>query len=421
MKLLAVGDLHLGRRPPRLPEDLQPRASELGPAGAWRRLVEAAIREEVHAVVFAGDLVEREDDFFEAYDELYGGVRRLREARIEVLAVAGNHDVRVLPRLAREIPGFRLLGEGGVWEVAELKAAGERLAVWGWSFPERRFSRSPLPKKGFDLRPGLNLGLLHCDRDQSGGTYAPVSTGELAGAGLDGWLLGHIHKPDPLSSASPSGYLGSVAGLDPGEPSAHGPWLYTIERGEIAIVEQWVLAPLRWQPVEIDLTGIAEVEDARQRLVHRVRLLDGEIRSSSWKPEAVGLRVELQGRTMLGRAVRKLLSEEAPELTSGLTAHYFVESTRALTLPEVPLDLLEMRADPAGLLARRLCLLDRPESDPERLRLLESARRRLEARAGSDPYSKAETDELTDAAVADYLRRAASDLLERMLASEEKA
>ena len=43
MKLLAIGDIHLGRIPLRLPEELAGRAHELGPAEAWRRAVDAAI------------------------------------------------------------------------------------------------------------------------------------------------------------------------------------------------------------------------------------------------------------------------------------------------------------------------------------------------------------------------------------------
>ena len=71
MRILAVGDIHLGRTPSRLPPDLS--ARELGPSEAWRRTVEAALEEEVAAVLLAGDVVDRDDDFFEAYRVLEGG------------------------------------------------------------------------------------------------------------------------------------------------------------------------------------------------------------------------------------------------------------------------------------------------------------------------------------------------------------
>ena len=110
MKILAVGDMHLGRTPSRLPPQLH--APDLGPAEAWRRTVAAALNHDVKAVLLAGDVVDRDDDFFEAYRALESGVKTLADAGIAVVGVAGNHDVKVLPRLVRHIPKFRLLGEG---------------------------------------------------------------------------------------------------------------------------------------------------------------------------------------------------------------------------------------------------------------------------------------------------------------------
>ena len=147
MKFLCVGDIHLGRRPSRLPEELpdELRASDLGPAAAWRRAVDFAIEAEADAVLLAGDVVEQEDDFYEAYGDLRDGAARLAAAGVRVLAVSGNHDVQVLPRLADAVPGFRLVGRGGRWEIEDVEGrGGGRAHVLGWSFPERRVSTSPL-------------------------------------------------------------------------------------------------------------------------------------------------------------------------------------------------------------------------------------------------------------------------------------
>ncbi|RMF20195.1 MAG: DNA repair exonuclease, partial [Deltaproteobacteria bacterium] len=122
VKLLCIGDIHLGRRPGRLPSDLfAEEGAALGPLAAWRRAVDEAIDRRVDAVLLAGDVVEQEDDFYEAFAPLEEGVRRLQDAGIAVLAVAGNHDVAVLPRLARVIDSFRLLGAGGRWEEATVE------------------------------------------------------------------------------------------------------------------------------------------------------------------------------------------------------------------------------------------------------------------------------------------------------------
>jgi hypothetical protein len=146
LKLLAAADLHLGRRPSRLPSELTDRiaARELGPAGAWERLVDLAVDEKVDALLLAGDVVEAEDDFFEAYAELHRGVTRLAEAGVRVFAVAGNHDTRVLPYLSDEVEAFELLGRGGEWESVHLEANGEKATLWGWSFPSASVREDPV-------------------------------------------------------------------------------------------------------------------------------------------------------------------------------------------------------------------------------------------------------------------------------------
>ncbi|MFS8609653.1 MAG: metallophosphoesterase, partial [Gammaproteobacteria bacterium] len=100
LKILAIGDLHLGRVPSRLPADLRDDARRYGPSEVLERIVRYATESRIDAVVLAGDVVEHDYDFFEAYRDLRGTVGRLLAAGIRVLAVAGNHDTVVLPRLA---------------------------------------------------------------------------------------------------------------------------------------------------------------------------------------------------------------------------------------------------------------------------------------------------------------------------------
>ena len=379
MKILAVGDIHLGRTPSRLPPELAAQARRFGPAVAWERTVEAAVEAVVRAVLLAGDVVDRDDDFFEAYGHLARGVRRLADADIDVIGVAGNHDVKVLPRLTAEIPAFRLLGAGGEWERCEIADGRESATVWGWSFPEPRVYRSPLPDTPFERRPGLNIGLLHCDRDAGASPYAPVTRMELERAGLDGWLLGHIHAPDALRPASASGYLGSLTGLHRGETGRRGPWLITVGRGRIEDIRHLALAPLRWQRFDVDLEGISEPAGAKERLLQALRALDGELADAAHRPDAVGLAVRFRGRSRFGAdAVREISGEDRERIDTGTGGtHYFIESVTARTRPEIDLATLAERGDPPGLLARRLLWLARPAGHPERDRLVALAQQRL--------------------------------------------
>ncbi|MFW6350458.1 MAG: metallophosphoesterase family protein, partial [Thiohalospira sp.] len=156
-RILAIGDIHLGRRPSRLPADLD--ARELTPAAAWYAAVEAAVERGVDAVVLAGDVVEHPDDLYEAWTDLERGIHRLAGAGIPVVAVSGNHDTTVLPRLADALPDLRLLGREGRWE--EMDLGGARLL--GWSFPAPVHPHSPLAD-GLPPRTDATprLGLLHC-------------------------------------------------------------------------------------------------------------------------------------------------------------------------------------------------------------------------------------------------------------------
>ena len=383
MKIIAIGDMHLGRLPSRLAPDLPDNARDYGPSGAWERAVQTALDAGVTAVLLAGDVVEREDDFFEAYRELERGVKKLADAGIAVIGVAGNHDVKVLPRLAKQLPRFRLLGAGGNWEPCLISDGKESVTLWGWSFPSARVNTSPLQDTTFARAPGLNLGLLHCDRDGGASDYAPVTNLELERARLDGWLLGHIHKPDALSEASPNGYLGSLTGLDPGESGPRGPWIATIAGGRLSALQQLPLAPLRWERLDVDIADISEPVEVKERLLQVIRNLDEQVSSGKNRPKAVGLRITFTGRTRFGsKALREISQEDRNSIYSGTgNTHYFIEDLRTGTRPEIDLQTLAQRPDPPGLLARRLLWLDRPEGHRERDELVARARERLQAQA----------------------------------------
>ena len=66
---------------------------------AWDFVVDSAIREKADLLVLAGDIVERDNRYFEAWAPLKAGVIRLLHAGLTIAAVAGNHDSEILPKL----------------------------------------------------------------------------------------------------------------------------------------------------------------------------------------------------------------------------------------------------------------------------------------------------------------------------------
>ncbi|MDQ7008057.1 MAG: DNA repair exonuclease [Acidobacteriota bacterium] len=358
-ELLCVGDIHLGRRPARLPAALGLDPETLTPVSAWGQVVELALERGSAAVLLAGDVVESENAWFEAYGPLERGVRRLVEAGIEVCAVAGNHDAVALPRLARALDGFRLLGEGGRWEVHVLESpevAGLRVA--GWSFPGRSYDRDPL--EGFpalDEREGPVVGLLHCDLDASAGDYAPVRRSRLEALPVDAWLLGHLHGPSLGPGPRPVGYLGSLVGLDPSETGEHGVW--SLERDPAGGFRAAMipLAPLRWEHRTLDAAGLGGAgEELDEAVLGLMRESAAQAAAASPALRALGCRIDLVGRSA---AWRKLAERVAGSRWEELLFEHqgvsvFIDRVACRVDPDIDLEALAAESNPLGLLAREL-------------------------------------------------------------------
>lgn len=408
--LLAIGDMHLGRPPAAIPEDLRARRDELGPETAWSRSVDEAIRRQVDAVVLAGDLVDHGRDFFVAYGQLKAGVERLAAAGIRILAVAGNHDTEVLPRLAGEIEGLELVGAGGQWQALPI----DQVTILGWSFPRPQVRHSPLETLPADRQKGTVVGLLHCDLDQVDSPHAPVTRRELEDAPVDAWLLGHIHRPDDLDVDRPIGYLGSISALRASETGARGPWLFQIEGRDIA-ADQLPLAPLRYETLEIDCSELDDAEDLGERVLAAARERLRPLSDNDAPPIAVGLRITLTGQSRAAAALADVAADLGADGRSweehGIAC--FIQRIESAVLPKLDLKRLSRQSDPCGLLARRLLALESPD-DEEYQRLVRLARESMSPVIRAREFRDLDV-EPDDTAIADWLRRAGRLALIRLV------
>jgi exonuclease SbcD len=440
LKLLAIGDVHLGTRPGSLPEDLAGvDPGTLGPEAALSLAVDCAIAAGVDAVLFAGDVVESTNARFEALRPLEDAVRRLLAAEIPVLAVAGNHDVEALPRLAKAIDGFELLGQGGRWQMRRIeRPGGQAVEILGWSFPERQVRASPvssLLRNPIPPSPSTapRIGLLHGDLDASGGSYAPITSGELREAGLDAWLLGHIHKPSLGDTASrddagPCGYLGSLVGLDPSETGAHGPWLIRVSGTGRVEARQRVIAPLRWERLPISVGLDEGPEDIGDRLLDEAVRLANEIQAAGHAPRVLGLRPYLVGPTRHYGALRRSIEDRVwngISRSAGATVVFIDKVQESLELAH-DLGALARGNDPPALLARKLLLL--AGSGIERDSLIEGARQELGELVRDGRWSPLDNerntvrdweDPLSDASIAAHLTRAGTTALNALLSARD--
>ncbi|MDP6546559.1 MAG: DNA repair exonuclease [Phycisphaerae bacterium] len=422
IRILCTGDVHLGRRPSRVPEGID--AHALGPTAAWNCFVRSAIELKVHAACLTGDVVDRSNRFYEAFSVLQSGVRQLVDAGITIYAVSGNHDWDVLPRLADQIPEFHLLGRGGRWEESILPSKDTpAVRFMGWSFPSRHFSANPLAQFVPPTGGMVTVGLLHCDCGVADSSYGPVVLDDMTVGSVDAWLLGHIHKPSVLSKSSPLVlYPGSPQGLNPGERGSHGASLVTIEPGQPPKTEHLPLAALRWEQIDVPLEGVGDEEALAGTVIEAMRAKHDEIRGEIGYTRSVGCRLHLQGRTAIHRRLPSLIPGIQADLKPPFDeVEYFIEKIEDLSRPDLSLEDLAGSNDPAGLLAGRLLLLDRKTPEEPYLELIAAARRAIqEQRSGSVFASLPDsTDRSDDEEVRGMLVKAGLTMLDHLLAQKE--
>lgn len=373
-KILAIGDVHLGTRCSGLPDNVSEwgfNSSDFSPASALSAAVDLALKENVDGVLFAGDVVDSTNARFEAIQSLEPNIERLLDADIDVIAVAGNHDVEALPRIANIYGGFTLLGADGRWQSHVISRAEKPLVeILGWSFSERRINYSPVAQLLEEPLPQSQvniprIGLVHADLDASGGSYAPIKQSELNQTGLDGWLLGHIHKPSLTNESGspasyPSGYLGSLVGLDPSETGPRGPWLISIPSGSDIQIEHHPIAPLRWEYLYINVQGINDPEDFPDLILSMAERKYRELAASGSAPRALGLRAIIEGASPVYEEIESYIEGRRWEQLSRTIEDSFVFINKVVNRMGLHIDLNDRaKGDhPVAIMARRVILLE---------------------------------------------------------------
>ena len=296
MKLLMSADLHLGRWSSRVSDGARHSA-----IACWNRMVELAISEGVHAVLLAGDVIDQSNRIFESQGPLKRGVEQLAQAGVVTIAVAGNHDAKVLPQLATllEDGAFILLGKDGQWESQVIPVGDEKLRVDGWSFrspsqktnPVNDYSDAVGELDDFDLR----IGMIHGDLDDTSSKYAPLNLAELSNKDVDGWLLGHVHVPKIRHSERPWVlYPGSPQALDPGEQGAHGVWLLDSAAGRLP--ELIELSSVKYSQFPIDISDCEEDGGVQAFVIKAIHEKAEELADASGHAlQSLSLRVQVTG------------------------------------------------------------------------------------------------------------------------------
>lgn len=268
IKILATGDLHLGKRSSGIPGN-EPAGSAIY---TWELIVNWCLDNDVDALALLGDIVDKENRIYQAVGPLFNGFSKLQEKGIQVFMVSGNHDYDVPGQLDRSagLGNVTLLGRNGKWEQKSFTRGNMTVQLFGWSFPGDSVMYNPLlDLNGLDFdRSQPVIGLLHCDVNALNSPYAPVPLSSLISKQPDAWLLGHIHKPMELHRSMPMvRYTGSPHAFSAKEPGEHGPLLVTVNGKNDISASTIPLSPVRYETITV------ETEPGMQHAAFRTRFM----------------------------------------------------------------------------------------------------------------------------------------------------
>jgi exonuclease SbcD len=406
MKILCCADIHMGRKPSVAYE------AGLSSHTSWDAIVEKALALGVDVLVMAGDVVEQEQHWFEAYGPLLSGLQKLGEAGIQVIGVGGNHDHSVFPQLARQSPYIKVLGLGGKWEHFDHK--GVRFV--GWSFAQRYMRENPLDSFTKDLvddTPLPVLGLLHCDvLSAPFSNYAPVPSDAFQQTSLPWWVLGHIHKGGILKGSN-AFYCGSPYALDSNEEGNHGVWLLEKQENSSWKGPKFLqLSPYHFETCTVDLDGVSSEEEVRTRLTQTMR----EFARSLQCEGALLCKLVLIGVIARTLDISKILTAENLEslwISVGECKVHPLSSCVDNTVLDIDLEKLGEGKDAIALLARKLL-------DEQAIQQMALHYRRLDEESfNARPYQSLDQTSMSEDEYVRLARQAAKRLLFSMVNSEQ--
>jgi len=327
---------------------------------AMENLVALAIEEEVSFVVICGDLYDGDLRDFGACRFLHEQMLHLRDAKIPVYTIQGNHDAENrMTRHLRLPENVHILptDEVGSEDVLEL---GVRII--GRGFKERSVTENLAAGYPSASSNAFHIGLLHTSVDGREGhdNYAPCSLDDLRAKEYGYWALGHIHRREILCADPPIVFPGNLQGRHIRESGAKGCELVRVENGRVVHQESRELDVMRWSVCHVDASG-AEVEDDLRERIRKALELQCQANSG----RLIALRVEIDGscqvHNLLADRPETWINQIRAEARDVGDGRLWVEKVRLRTTPEIEVDsenpairavldyLEELRTDEAQL------------------------------------------------------------------------
>ena len=265
---------------------------------AFQNIVELALKEEVEAVLIAGDIYDGAEKSLEAQLKFRHGLQKLSDKGIDTFIVHGNHDPLDSWSASLEWPKRVHVFSGTQMECLPVERNGVVKAyVHGISYSKRDVTENLAQKFSRGNGEGFAIGLLHSNVGRQSGhdNYAPCSIDDLIAAKMDYWALGHIHRFCVLRESNPAVvYSGNSQARHMRESGEKGCCLVTLNKNTVPLIQFTPVDAVRYIQGEVDLSGTITLEE----VIHVVRS-KCEYFADQTKQREVFIDLSLNGRTQV--------------------------------------------------------------------------------------------------------------------------
>ena len=347
MKLLHTADLHLDRSFEGLKNSPKQIAEKLQQANhkAITAIVDIAIRNQVDAVILAGDTFHQSRTSIRTQAYFIDEMKRLDQEGIPVIMSFGNHDYYVAERYWFDFPKNMFLFKKEQVETHYFMTKNqEKVAVTGFSYEhpwinEDKLSGFPTKEAGVDI----HIGVYHGDTTKNGAqNYAPFTFSAMKSKGYDYWALGHIHQPQVVSADPLIVYPGTPQGHTKKERTVQGVAIVSIEAGH-ATVRFEPVAQVSWQVEKYSLRQAGSLQEALSILTELMlkagptsgQLLLKEIQLTDIVQQTNHSLFLFRVEVVAEDLTKKVMITAAPELLGQLEKNYLQPDIFSNTLQEL--------------------------------------------------------------------------------------
>ncbi len=343
---------------------------------SFSAVIDDCIKEDVNALLIAGDLFDNHQLSFQTEQLLINGFTKLKENGINVYYATGNHDPGDEKFRVNSIQwpdNVTVFSNDKVCKLEVLDKNQQMVAkivsVGHENSKEARNLLKNFPNKE-DTVP--HVGLVHAMVTNATGVdkhdrYLPCTKEDLEEKGYDYWALGHIHQYQKISENNSIYYCGNLQGRHPRESGEKGGLLVTIAPLLMPIVEFKSFSKVIWKTLSID--KLETIQTYSQLVSHLIDRISTHFKTKTPKIETI-LRIELKGGSHLKEELQS--DENIVHIETDIKHHFNLLAVEVKTDELTTVHNVEEYKEGQHVLAKTLELLQKlNENHPLMDKLLE--------------------------------------------------